>query len=131
MQSIQPLMFIWRGVKNTTRITRDNKRAVLDAVRIPSDHGAESRVGRMVEILGGVIIAQDDVTKGAMAVLDKQALEGGADADEATVDGAVGGGDVVYGEGVEMVFEATEEGEVEVSTRLVPGDDDEGEDSDE
>jgi hypothetical protein len=38
---------------------------VLDAVRIPSDHGAESRVGRMVEILGGVIIAQDDVTKGA------------------------------------------------------------------
>jgi hypothetical protein len=41
-----------------------------------------------------------------MAILDKQALEGGTDAFNAAVDGAVWGGDVVYSKGVEMVFKA-------------------------
>jgi hypothetical protein len=36
---------------------------VLDAVRIPSDNRGKSRVGRMVEILGGVVIAYNNVSK--------------------------------------------------------------------
>jgi len=49
-----------------------------------------------------------------MAILDKQALNGGAEADKATVDRAVGGRDVVDSKAVEMEFTVSEEVEVEV-----------------
>lgn len=92
MESVGAVVFIgW----NVVLVAVQRKGAVLDAVRVAADHGAEVGVRGLgvVQVLPRVVIAHDDVLQLAVAVRDQQRGQSRAVGDH-------GGGDVFGADGV-------------------------------